>query len=84
MSVVAKRLDMDQDATWYEGWPRPRPYGDPPPKGAQPSNFRPMSIVAKRLPMSATAKHVCYSSLIGNQHQLFKSSLSTNILCKLL
>jgi len=25
MSVVAKRLD-DQDATWYEGRPRPRPH----------------------------------------------------------
>ena len=31
--------------------------GDPaPPKGAQPRNFRPMSIVAQRSPMSATAE----------------------------
>jgi len=42
--------------------------GDPaPPTGAQPpSNFRPMSIVAKRLPISATAEHL----LIVGQPQL--------------
>ena len=28
-------------------------------KGAQPLNFRPMSIVAKRSPISATAEHLC-------------------------
>jgi len=61
MSAVAKRW-MDQDGTWYEGRPRRRPLlvGDPPPpeKGAQPRNFRPMSIVAKRSPISATAEHL--------------------------
>jgi len=34
--------------------------GDPPsslPKGAHPHNFRSMSIVAKRWPISATAEH---------------------------
>jgi len=34
--------------------------GDPvptPKKGAQPLNFRPMYIVAKRTPISATAEH---------------------------
>ena len=35
-------------------------HGDPAPlpKGTQPPNFRPMSIVAKRLPISATAEHL--------------------------
>jgi len=55
---------MDQDATWYEGRPRPRPhrviYGPscPPRKKAHSANFRPMSIVAKRWPISATAEHL--------------------------
>jgi len=46
---------LDQDVTWYGGGPRPRPHcvrwgpSSPSPKGAQPPNFRPMSIVAKRL-----------------------------------
>jgi len=46
---------MDQDATWYGG--RPRPLATlcqmgaqlPSPKSAQPTNFRPMSVVAKWL-----------------------------------
>jgi len=49
---------MDQDGTWYGGQPRPRPHcarwrlSSPcPEKGPQPppSNFQPMSVVAKRL-----------------------------------
>jgi len=46
---------MDQDETWHPGRPRPRPHcvtwgpSSPSRKGAQPPNFRPMSIVAKRL-----------------------------------
>jgi len=33
--------------------------GDPaPPKGAQSPNFRPMSVVAKRSPISATAENM--------------------------
>jgi len=35
----------------------------PLPKGAQPSNFRPMSIVAKRSPISATAEHLLRHSV---------------------
>jgi len=41
---------MDQDGTWYEGRPRPRPQcvtwgpSSPPKTGAQLLNFRPMSI----------------------------------------
>jgi len=31
----------------------------PSPKGAQPPNFRSMSIVAQWLPMSAIAEHLC-------------------------
>ena len=56
---------MDQDATWYGDRPRPRSHyviwgpSYPPPKGAQPPpNFRPMSFVAKRSPISATAEHL--------------------------
>jgi len=54
MSIVPKRLH-DQDATWYgvrldlsdtvlDGDPAPLPK-----KGAERPNFRPMSIVVKRL-----------------------------------
>jgi len=50
--IVAKRLD-GQDETWHGGRPRPCYIvldGDPaPPEGAQPANFRPMSVVAKWL-----------------------------------
>jgi len=52
---------MDQDATWYEGSLSP---GHIVLDGAQLSseghtpNFRPMSIVAKRSPISATAEHL--------------------------
>jgi len=56
---------MDQDATWYEGRPQPRPHcvtwgpsSPPPKKGAQPPNFWPTSIVAKRSLISATAEHL--------------------------
>ena len=46
---------MDQDATWYGGRPWPRPHcarwgpSSLSNKGAQPHNFRPMSVVAKQL-----------------------------------
>jgi len=54
---------MDQDATWYAGRPRRRRQcymgaQVTPIKGAQPPNFRPISIVAKRLPISVTAELV--------------------------
>jgi len=56
---------MDQEPTWYGGRPRPRPhvtYGNPPPSTergtAAPPSFRLMSIVAKRSPISATARHL--------------------------
>jgi len=46
---------MNQDATWYRGRPRPRRYcvawgtSSRPQKRGQSPNFRPMSIMAKRL-----------------------------------
>ena len=45
---------MDQDETWHARWPRPGHNvlnGDPLPlpKGAQPPNFRPISVAAKWL-----------------------------------
>ena len=45
----------DQDETWHAGRPRPWPHcvrwrpSSPSPKGAQPPNFRPISVVAKWL-----------------------------------
>ena len=41
-------------------------YGDPalpPPKRGKPANFRPMFIVAKRSPISATAEHLFFDSV---------------------
>jgi len=53
---------MDQDATWYEGRPRPRRHcvrwGSSPPKRGTAPNFRPMSTAAKRSPISATDEHL--------------------------
>jgi len=54
---------MDQDATCYEGRPWPRPHcvtwdpASPPIRGTAP-NFRPVSIVVKRSPISATAEYL--------------------------
>jgi len=57
---------MHQDTTWYEGRPQPRPLlhwgqAHPSQKGTAP-NFRPMFIVAKQSPISASAEslvHLC-------------------------
>jgi len=58
---------MHQDTTWYGGRPRHRrhcvrwgPSLSPPRKWAQqpPPTFRPMFIVAKRSPVSATVEHL--------------------------
>jgi len=56
---------MDQGETWHGGRPLSRPHcvrwgPSPPPKGRSPPNFRPMSIMAKRSPISATAEHLFY------------------------
>jgi len=54
---------MDQDTIWYGGRPRPRrhrvrwdPVPRPSKRAQQLPSFRPMSIVAKRSPVSATAE----------------------------
>jgi len=53
---------LDQDATWYEGRPRPTPHcvrwGPSSLQRSTHPNFRPMSTVAKRSPISATAEHL--------------------------
>ena len=55
---------MDQDATWYEVGLGPVDIGldgaqlPPQKKGGTASNFRPISIAAKRSPISATAEHL--------------------------
>ena len=52
---------MDQDTTWYGGRPRPRRHcvrwgpSSRRERGTAAHTFRPMSIVAKRSPISATA-----------------------------
>jgi len=54
---------VDQDATWYGDCPWPKPHcvrwgpNSTPGKRGIASNFRPMSIVAKRSPISSTAEH---------------------------
>jgi len=53
---------MDQDATWYGGRSRHRPHcvrwgQAPPERGIAAPSFRPLSIVAKRLPISATLSY---------------------------
>jgi len=51
---------MDQDGTWHGVGPRPRPHyagwgpSSHPKKGTEPPNFRPTSIVAKRLYQDTT------------------------------
>ena len=66
----------DQDETWHRGRPRPGHIvldGDPAhPKGHAP-NFQPMSILAKRSPISATAKLL---------YKLFQRKLSSNFVIK--
>ena len=55
---------MDQDATWYGDRLLPRRHcvrwgpSSPPKKTGTAPNFRSMSIVAKRSPISATAEHL--------------------------
>jgi len=58
---------MDQDTTLYGGRPRPSPHcvrwgpSSPRPEGAQePPTFRPLPIVAKQSPISATGEHLFY------------------------
>jgi len=61
---------MDQDATWYEGIGLGLGHivlgGHPaPPQRGTAPNFRPMSVVAKRSPISATAERLSSFSSSG-------------------
>jgi len=49
---LGTKVGLGQAALCYMGTQLPLP------KGAQPPNFWPMSIVAKRSPISATAEHL--------------------------
>ena len=67
---------MDQDETWHGGRPWPQlhcvrwgPISHRKGHSNPPHSFRPMSIVAKRSPITATAKHLLLvrtKQLIGN------------------
>ena len=75
----------NQDATWYEGRPRPRPHcitwrpSSPSEKGHSPSppNIRPISIVAKRSPIPATAKHLLWPPIVMGRPLYFCSVVSS-------
>ena len=61
---------MDQNETWHGGRPWPRPHWvrwgpSPPPKGAQQPPSWPISIVAKRLPISATAELLSGTQIVA-------------------
>jgi len=65
---------MDQDATWYEGRSQPRPHcvGWKPSSpatemGTQLPTFRPMSIMAKQSPISATAEQLYWMNAALHQ-----------------
>jgi len=60
---------MDQDVTWYRGRPRPRQHcvrrgPAPPERGTHIPNSWPMSIVAKRSSISATAELLLYLNML--------------------
>jgi len=67
---------MDQDATWYEDRPRPWPHcfrwgPSPLPERGRAPSFWPMSIVAKRAPISATAE-LLYINEMGERSQTYR------------
>jgi len=74
---------MDQDAIWCEGRPPPRSYcvrwgpSSPVKRGTAP-NFRPMSIVAKRSPISATAEHLLHTYRLQAHHHRHRHIFSGN------
>jgi len=78
---------MDQDETWHAGRPRPwprcirwGPCSSPKKKGAQPPNFQPMSTVAKRSPILATAEHLYKNSVNLQQCQIMKQKVFYNLI----
>ena len=70
---------MDEDATWYGSRPRPKRHcvrlkpSSPHGKGHSNPTFRPMSIVAKRSPISATAELLSITSLFSFLWPVFRS-----------
>ena len=68
---------MNQNATWYEGRPRPRPHcvrwgpSSPAERGTAPPSFRPMSVVAKRSPISATTEYLYVDRTIDCEDLLY-------------
>jgi len=73
---------INQDTTWYGGRPRPRRHcarwGPSCPKGKgaqQPPTFRPMSIVAKRSPITATAELLFFNCVNHGVIYTFKSQI---------
>ena len=89
---------MDQDATCYKGRPRPRPHcvasgpSSPFQKGHSPCpQFRPMYIVAKRSPISATVEYLLpifplfqqkYFLLCQNPNTAFQGHRGSRVHCK--
>jgi len=76
---------MDQDETWHGGRPRSRHIaldGDaaPLPQSSTAPNFRSMSIMAKRSPISATAEHSLSTMICAVLHTYNKHYLSAPFL----
>jgi len=81
---------MDQDATWYGGRPRPRRHcvrwgaqlrAPPQEKGGHGPNFWPMSLVAKRSPISATAELLCLSVVSASASDCMERLISQVTCC---
>jgi len=76
MSILAKSW-VDKHATWYEVGLSPGHIvldGNPANPSKKAANFRPMSIVAKWSPISATAEHLL-------QNILLIKTAGQNVLC---
>jgi len=79
---------IDQDVIWYGGRPRPRRHcvrwrpSSPPEKGHAP-NFWPMSILAKRSPISAAAELVLNFRVLIIYLEWMKLGIS-NLVCTLI
>jgi len=79
---------MDQDATWYGGKPLPRPHcvrrgpNYPMERGTAAPTFRPMSMLAKRSPISATYELLYYFIAgLRSQHRAMISFFETSVCC---
>jgi len=56
--------------------------GPAPPKGHTPPNFRPMSIVAERSSISATAEHFYFLKISANDLQKSEIICTNSIFCR--